>query len=258
MNVRNISKKLRKNILILTHQAKSSHIGSCLSIVDILTVLYLNIIKKKNNDRFILSKGHATLALYCVLHHKNIINKKTLFSYGKENSVLMGHASHHVPGIIFSTGSLGHGLPVAAGIALSSKIRSSSQRVYVLLSDGELNEGSNWEALMFSSHQNLDNLCVIIDYNKLQSLTTVSNTINIEPLKRKFQSFGCDVEVIDGHNFTQIKKALKKKQKNKPRIVIANTTKGKGVSFMENKVAWHYRSPNANELQKALIEIDNA
>ena len=258
MNLRNISKKLRKNILILTHQAKSSHIGSCLSIVDILTVLYLNIIKKKNNDRFILSKGHATLALYCVLHHKNIINKKTLFSYGKENSLLMGHTSHHVPGIIFSTGSLGHGLPVAAGIALSSKIRSSSQRVYVLLSDGELNEGSNWEALMFSSHQNLDNLCVIIDYNKLQSLTTVSNTINIEPLKRKFQSFGCDVEVIDGHNFTQIKKALKKKQKNKPKIVIANTTKGKGVSFMENKVAWHYRSPNANELQKALIEIENA
>ena len=170
----------------------------------------------------------------------------------------MGHASHHVPGIIFSTGSLGHGLPVAVGLALSSKIKKKPKKVYVLLSDGELNEGSVWEALMFASHHNLDNLCVIVDYNKIQSLTSVKNTIKIEPLRDKFKSFGCQVVNINGHNFSHFKRAFKSSAIRKPKVIIANTVKGKGVSFMENKISWHYKSPNKRELDLALREIDNA
>ena len=239
--LKKVVQNIRKNIIVLTHQAKSSHIGSCLSIVEILTYLYFRVIKKNRQDRFILSKGHGTLALYCVLHEKKILNKKILFSYGKNNSLLMGHASHHVPGIIFSTGSLGHGLPVAVGLALSSKIKKKPKKIYVLLSDGELNEGSVWEALMFASHHNLDNLCVIVDYNKIQSLTSVKNTIK-----------------INGHNFSHFKRAFKSSAIRKPKVIIANTVKGKGVSFMENKISWHYKSPNKRELDLALREIDNA
>ena len=256
--LKKVVQNIRKNIIVLTHQAKSSHIGSCLSIVEILTYLYFRVIKKNRQDRFILSKGHGTLALYCVLHEKKILNKKILFSYGKNNSLLMGHASHHVPGIIFSTGSLGHGLPVAVGLALSSKIKKKPKKIYVLLSDGELNEGSVWEALMFASHHNLDNLCVIVDYNKIQSLTSVKNTIKIEPLRDKFKSFGCQVVNINGHNFSHFKRAFKSSAIRKPKVIIANTVKGKGVSFMENKISWHYKSPNKRELDLALREIDNA
>ncbi len=249
---------LRKNIVVLSHQAKSSHIGSCLSIVEILTYLYFRILKKDKQDRFILSKGHGTLALYCVLHEKKILSKKNLFAYGKNNSLLMSHASHHVPGIIFSTGSLGHGLPVAVGLALSSKIKKKKQKIYVLISDGELNEGSVWESLMFASHHNLNNLCVIVDYNKIQSLTSVENTIKIEPLRDKFKSFGCNVANINGHNFSHLKKAFRTFKNKKPKVIIAHTVKGKGVSFMENKVSWHYKSPNKRELNLALREIKNA
>ena len=259
-----ISKNLRINILQLSHQAKSSHIGGCLSIVEILTILYNNILrgfslrKKKFKDTFILSKGHACLALYCMLYEKKILGKKTLFSYGKNNSLLMSHASHHIPGVNFSTGSLGHGLPVAIGSALSAKLEKKNRKVFVLISDGELNEGTTWEALMFAAHHKLDNLCVIIDYYKMQSLTFVSNTIELEPLRKKIESFGCEVKSVNGHNFIQLKKAFKLKNKYKPRVVIANTIKGKGISFMEKNIAWHYKSPNANELKRALKEVNNA
>ena len=253
-----IGKKIRINLLKLTHHAKSSHLGSALSIVEILTILYNQILNKKNGDKFLLSKGHACLALYCVLFEKKIINKNILFSYGKNKSILMNHVSHHVPGVIFSTGSLGHGLPVSVGLALSSKIKKKISTTYVLLSDGELNEGTTWEALMFASHHNLNNLCVIIDYNKIQSLDTVSNTLALEPLKKKFQSFGCKVFNINGHNYKHLNKALSFKQNKKPKVIIANTIKGKGVTFMENKVSWHYKSPNKIELKKAIEEVENA
>ncbi len=260
----NISKNIRKNLLELSHKAKSSHIGGCLSIVEILTVLFTSSLKKFPNkkkkfiDSFLLSKGHACLALYCLLFEKKILSKKILMSYGENNSLLMSHASHHVPGVKFSSGSLGHGLPVAVGSALAAKIQKKKRKVFVLISDGELNEGSTWEALMFAAHQKLNNLCVIIDYNKIQSLTFVADTIKLEPLMKKITSFGCEAKSINGHNFSHLKKAFNLKNKNKPRVVIANTIKGKGVSFMENNILWHYKSPNKIELNKALKEIDNA
>ena len=168
----------------------------------------------------------------------------------------MQHVSHKVPQIKVSTGSLGHGLPIGTGIALSSKLKNAKKKIFVLISDGELNEGSTWEALMFASHHSLNNLVVIVDYNKIQSLDLVKKTLKIEPLSNKFKSFGCDVKIIEGHNFSKILSVLKFRNKAGPLIIIANTIKGKGVSFMENKVSWHYKSPNDVELFKALKELD--
>ena len=250
-----IIKNIRSNILNHTYKAKSSHIGSCLSIVEILVVLYNKVLKK--NDRFILSKGHAALALYCTLFEKKIISQKILNTFGFNKSILMNHVSHKVKGVEFSTGSLGHGLPVAVGKALKFKINKESNRVFVLLSDGEMNEGTTWESLLFASHHKLDNLNIIIDYNKIQSMDFVKKVINIEPLKSKLSSFGCNVHEINGHDILAIHKVLTKKNKNKPKIVIANTIKGKGVSFMENNNLWHYKNPNQKELVAGLNEIKN-
>ncbi len=253
-NIKDIIKHVRINILKLTFQAKSAHIGSCLSIVEILITLYHHILKK--NDRFILSKGHSALALYCVLYEKGFISLKNLFTYGKNNSLLMNHASHKVNGVEFSTGSLGHGLPVSVGKALKFKINKEKNRVFVLMSDGEMNEGTTWESLLFASHHKLDNLNIIIDYNKIQSMDFVNKVMNIEPLKKKFESFGCKVYEINGHSVDQIIKFLKKKSLNKTKVLIANTVKGKGISFMENNNLWHYRNPNLQELNIALKEIE--
>ena len=249
-----ILKNIRIDILEYSYKAKSSHIGSCLSIVEILYVLYFNILKK--TDRFILSKGHAALALYCVLFQKKFISTKILKSFGSNKTELMNHASHKVKGVEFSTGSLGHGLPVAVGKALKFKSNKQSNKVFVLLSDGEINEGTTWESLLFASHHCLDNLIVIIDYNKIQSMDFVKNVINVEPLTNKFMSFGCNVFQVNGHNIFELTKIIKKKNKNKPKIIIANTVKGKGVSFMENNNLWHYKNPNLKELKISLKEIE--
>ena len=247
---KDFSLKVRKSILKIANSSQCSHIGSNLSIVDILTTLYIKLLKNKKNY-FILSKGHACLALYCVLKEMRFITEKTLNSFGKNDSILMSHASHKVPGIELSTGSLGHGLPVATGVALADKINKIKKKTFVLLSDGELDEGSNWESLLFSSHHKLNNLVIIIDYNKLQSIDSVKNTLNLEPLKQKFQSFGCKVVSVDGHNFKQLEKVLSSSS-TKPLVIIANTIKGKGVSFMENSVLWHYKSLNSENYQKAM------
>jgi len=252
--VNKILKNIRINILEHSYKAKSSHIGSCLSIVEILYVLYFNILKK--TDRFILSKGHAALALYCVLFQKKFISSKILKSFGSNKTELMNHVSHKVKGVEFSTGSLGHGLPVAVGKALKFKSNKQSNKVFVLLSDGEINEGTTWESLLFASHHCLDNLTVIIDYNKIQSMDFVKNVINVEPLTNKFMSFGCNVFQVNGHNIFELTKIIKKKNKNKPKIIIANTVKGKGVSFMENNNLWHYKNPNLKELKISLNEIN--
>ena len=250
-----ISKKIRRKILNVSNKAQSAHIGSSLSIVDIITVLYLKIIKRNLKNIFILSKGHACLAHYCLLNQFKVISDKMLNTYGKNNSILMSHSSHKVKGVNLSTGSLGHGLPVATGIALSNVILKRKEKVFVLLSDGELNEGSNWESVLFAAHHKLKNLVIIIDYNKIQSLDSVKNTIKLEPIKQKFLSFGCDAVLINGHDHKEIFKAIKKKT-TKPLVVIASTIKGKGVSFMENKVLWHYRPLNKIELEKGLKELD--
>ncbi len=257
-----LAKKIRCHSLRMVAKANASHIASALSIVDILAVLYGKVLRYQanfpawdNRDRFILSKGHACVAVYATLAESGFFNSAELETYGEDFSLLMNHISHKVSGVEFSTGSLGHGLPFGVGKALSAKRLCKSWNVYVLLSDGELDEGSNWEALMFASHHQLDNLVAVIDYNKLQSLDTVSNTLALEPLAKKFEAFGARVVEINGHNHNQIYDALKVNHDHQPLVLIAHTTKGKGVKFMENSVAWHYKSPNPEQLEIAIKQI---
>jgi transketolase len=253
MQLKHIAKKIRIRILKLSNSAKSSHIGSSLSIVEILVVLYKFFIQKRNI--FVLSKGHACLAYYCVLQKFGYFSDKILKSYGQNNTILLSHVSHQVPGVEFSTGSLGHGLPYATGRALAEKINKTSNKIFVLISDGELNEGTTWESLLFAAHHKLDNLIIIVDYNKIQSLDFAKNVLKLEPLNKKFKSFGCNVKNINGHNFNQIYRSFLVKKNKKPTIIIANTIKGKGVSFMENSILWHYKFPNEKELDIALKEL---
>jgi transketolase len=252
-NLEFIAKKIRIRILQLSNSAKSSHVGSSLSIVEILVILYNFFIKKKNI--FILSKGHACLAYYCVLQKSGYFSNKTLNTYGKDNTTLLSHVSHKVPGVKFSTGSLGHGLPYATGRALAEKIDKTNNKIFVLISDGELNEGTTWESLLFAAHHKLDNLVIIVDYNKIQSLDFTKNVLKLEPLNKKFESFGCNVKNVNGHNFVQIYKSLLIKKNKKPSVIIANTIKGKGVSYMENSILWHYKFPNEKELKEALKQL---
>lgn len=260
-----LARAVRTGALQMVHRARASHIGSALSISDIVAVLYGDVLRIdparpdwRERDRFILSKGHACVAVYAALAERGFIQRKDLLGYGQDHSVLMNHISHKVAGVEFSTGSLGHGLPFGVGKALAAKRRGLTWRTFVLLSDGELGEGSNWEALMFAAHHQLDNLVVIVDYNKLQSLTTVDQTLKIEPLSQKFQAFGSAVKEIDGHDHLVLAKELSSTpwHAGKPSILVCHTTKGKGVSFMENSVAWHYKSPSDEQLSQALSEIN--
>lgn len=256
-----LAKNARINALKMVHRARASHIGSALSIIDILAVLYSQIINIEgmgaNRDRFILSKGHACVALYSILAEIGIISKEDLDTYGEDFSWLMNHVSHKVPGVEFSTGSLGHGMPFAVGKAFASKYQNDNWITYVLLSDGEMAEGSNWEALMFAAHHKLENLVAVIDYNKLQSLDTVDNTLRLEPLIDKLKAFGAYVLEVDGHSHSQLARAFKEGPMGKPKFIIANTVKGKGVSFMEDRIEWHYKNPDDNQLRDALIEIES-
>lgn len=248
----------------MVHRAKASHVGSCFSVVDIISVLYGEVMRldpsnpaAPGRDRFILSKGHAAAAVYATLANVGVIPRDDLDTYGADLSPFMTHASHKISGIEFSSGSLGHGLPFGVGKALAGKRSSQDWRVFVLLSDGEMDEGSNWEALMFASHHRLDNLVAIVDYNKLQSLTSISQTLGLEPLVAKLESFGWAVREVDGHDHAAVRSHLASApwQPGKPSLLLANTVKGKGVSFMENKVEWHYRSPDNALLAQALEEI---
>jgi len=260
-----LSKNIRINALEMVNKANASHIASALSIVDIMSVLYGSIMhydvknpSYKDRDRFILSKGHGCVAVYSTLAEIGFINKEDLTTYGDDFSWLMNHISHKVSGVEFSTGALGHGLPFGVGKSLAAKIQKKNYKTYVLLSDGEMDEGSNWEALMFAAHNRLDNLVAIIDYNKLQSLDSIENTLGLEPLNSKLSAFGCQVIEVDGHNTEEIKSALISPQDKKPKVIIAHTVKGKGVSYMENSVEWHYKSPSDEQLKEALEEINNA
>jgi transketolase len=266
-DTKEFARNMRKSALQMVHRAKASHIASALSICDIVAVLYGRALtidptmpKFSERDRFILSKGHACVAIYAALAERGFFQKDDLLSYGLDNSPLMNHISHKVPGVEFSTGSLGHGLPFGVGKALAAKRQDAHWRTYVLLSDGELGEGSNWEAMLFAAHHGLDNLVAIIDYNKLQSLTTVDKTLRIEPLADKFNAFGWCVREVDGHDHAALATHLSTAPWNRgqPSVLIAHTIKGKGVSFMENCVEWHYRSPNDEQLTQALAEMDFA
>jgi transketolase len=253
MTAQQLAKYIRIDSLKMVHRAKAAHIGSALSIADILAALYGGVLKPE--DKVILSKGHATVALYAALKHSGI--NLDLESYGQSGSVLMHHVSHKVPGVHFSTGSLGHGLPFGVGIAKAWQLQKREGRVYVIMSDGEMQEGSNWEAIQFAAHHKLENLIAIIDNNNLQSITTVEETLDLRDLKAKLNAFGWGASYQDGHDVKKLAKDFAYWH-NAPRAIIAETTKGKGVSFMEDKVEWHYKTPTDAELEQAIKEVQDA
>jgi len=262
-----LARDIRAETIKMVAAAKASHVGGALSMADLLAVLYGEILHVKpeqpswpDRDRFILSKGHSCTGLYATLALCGFIPLSELATYGQDGSRLMSHISHKVPGVEFSTGSLGHGLSFACGKALAAKRRQFAWRVFALLSDGELDEGSNWEAILFAPHHRLDNLVAIVDYNKIQSLGTVTEVLDLHPLAEKFRTFGWAVKEIDGHDHAAIRNALQTLpfEAGKPSCLIAHTVKGKGVDFMEDKLLWHYRTPNADQVQDALGQLEGA
>ncbi len=263
MNTNKLAKNIRLDAVKMVNQGGSSHIGSILSIADILAVLYGKImhydVKKplsKTRDRFILSKGHAGAGVYAVLAEVGFFDKVELMSHYQDGSKFSGHVSHKgVPGVEFSTGALGHGLPVGVGMALRAKLDKLNYRVFVILGDGEMDEGSNWEALMFAAHHQLNNLCIIVDRNNLQSMDTTENTLALEPLAEKIQAFGWKVQEVDGHDHIALNKAFNASTST-PLCIIANTIKGKGVSYMENSIEWHYKTPKDNQFKQAISELE--
>lgn len=264
-DLKQTAQQLRKDIIEMLHESKSGHPGGSLSACEILTALFFKEMKVKADepnwaarDRFVLSKGHAAPVLYATLAEKGYFPKEELFKLRKTGAMLQGHPDMKgTPGVDMSTGSLGQGLTAANGMALSAKLDNKDYRVYALIGDGEVQEGIIWEAVMFAAHYKLDNLTVFMDHNGLQIDGKNSDVMNIEPIDKKFEAFGWNVKVIDGHDFAQIFNALHdaKTTKDKPTVIIANTVKGKGVSFMENEASWHGNAPNDEQTQKALAEL---
>jgi transketolase len=260
-----LARRIRLKVLRMIDRARSSHLGSAFSMAELLAVLYTRVLRVDparpdwpDRDRFILSKGHACAPLYVVLAERGFFPESWLDEFYLDGSHLAGHASHTgVPGVEISTGSLGHGLSIACGMAMAGKHDRKPHRIFALLSDGECDEGSTWEAVLFAPHHHLDNLVVIVDYNKIQSLGTVKEVLNLEPLAAKWRAFGWAVQEIDGHNLNQIDEVLARVpfEPGKPSCVIAHTVKGKGVSFMEDKLLWHYRAPDRHEMARALAEL---
>jgi transketolase len=251
-----------QKIIQLAHDNKASHVGGALSIVDVLSVLYSRIMKIDSNnsnwanrDRLFYSKGHACTALYAVLCKAGFYSETDLATFTKNGSYFTSHVNHNIAGIELSTGSLGHALNVACGVALAGKRQKAEWQVFAILSDGELNEGSNWEAILFTPHHKLDNLTVIIDYNKIQSFGSVKEVLDLEPLADKFKTFGWHVTEVDGHNHDQIEQSLLQKV-TKPKCIIAHTIKGKGVPFMERELAWHYKSPTTEQMNQAIDALE--
>ena len=264
-----LANTIRKETLRIIKNAKSSHIGSSFSMAELLAVLYggvLNIsperLEDPRRDRFILSKGHACAGLYVTLAERGFFPKEWLDTFYQDGSPLLGHVCHvTVPGIEVSSGALGHGLSVGCGMALAGKSNGESAsgfRVYALLSDGECDEGSIWEAALFAPHHKLDNLTVIVDYNKIQSLGHVDQVLGLEPFDAKWESFGWEVRSVDGHDVLAIEKALTTAPATpgRPVCILAHTVKGKGVSFMEDTVLWHYRCPSDEEYTLAQKELE--
>jgi transketolase len=257
MNSKQLAWKIRRHGIEMTHISHGSHIGSILSVADIIAVLYNDIAnvdtenpKMLDRDRVILSKGHAGAAIYAALAEKGFFNVEELKTHYADGSRLSGHVSHKgIPGVEFSTGSLGHGLSVAAGMAYGAKKDSKQHNVFVICGDGECDEGSVWEAALVANHYKLNNLIAIIDHNKMQSLDFCENTIALSPFADKWKAFGWNVIDIDGHDHDALRVAFNKVKESvdKPTVIIANTTKGKGISFMENDILWHYRFPHEGE-----------
>jgi len=258
--------RLRKRTLEIIFHAGAGHTGGGLSCLDILNVLYNRILRVSpqnfsdpNRDRYVQSKGHSVEALYTVLADRGFFPDAELETLCRYNSPFVGHPTRKIPGIEMNTGALGHGLPICVGMAIAGKMDAAPWRVFTLLGDGELAEGSNWEAAMAAAHYDLDNLTAIIDHNTLQITGRTRDVCNTEPLDEKFRAFGWAVKIVDGHNFAQLTDALgKPAETGKPTCVIANTIKGRGVSFMENTAKWHHGVPSEAELKQALGELDAA
>ncbi len=262
-NYKKIALEARKTVLRLIYQAQTSHIGSNFSCIDLLTVLYniANIDKelKENRDRTVVSKGWVAASVYYFLAEKGIISKEDLETYCQDGSKYIGLVEPNVRGVEAAGGSMGFGLPFGVGFALAKKIKKEEGKVFVLMSDGEMDCGTTWESALISAHHKLDNLVVIVDFNGLQAMGEVKEILNIEPLKDKWQAFGWEVREIDGHNFEEIEKALTGPalQQGKPIVIIARTIKGKGVSFFEGNNLYHYKAPSEKEFQMALKELES-
>ena len=265
IELKEIARKIRGGILEAVYNAKSGHPGGALSIVDILTVLYFNQMnidpndpKKADRDRFILSKGHCSPALYSTLAHRGYFDEDSLKTFRKIDSFLQGHPDmNKVPGVDMTSGSLGQGLSVANGMALAAKLDNLDYKVYVMMGDGEIEEGQIWEAAMTSSFYKLNNVIGFVDHNKLQIDGKIDEVMSPEPIKDKFIAFGWNVIEIDGHDFDEIQNAIEeaKKSIDKPTLILANTIKGKGISYMENQVGWHGKAPSEEEYNTAKREL---
>jgi transketolase len=258
-----INSDIRRTILDMVNKGGASHVGAAFSMVEILNAVYKSVnIKKiadktKDRDRVILSKGHGASGLYAVMFHHGLLTQKAINSYFLNGSIMAGHSSHFIENVEHSTGALGHGLSVGLGIAIGCKSKDYLNRVFVIVGDGELHEGSNWEAIMFAGHNKTDNLCVLVDKNERSQMGATSDACNLDPLIEKFKAFNFEsYEVSDGHNEAEIIKIIKKTKKSKkPIAIICNTIKGKGVSFMEGDNIWHYRSPQGEDYKNALSEL---
>ena len=264
MNSEQLAWKIRRHGVEMTHLSGGSHLGSILSVADIMAVLYTDVLKvdpqnpdNENRDRFILSKGHAGAAVYAALAETGFFDVAELVTHYQNGSRLSGHVSHYVPGVDLSTGSLGHGLPVGVGMAYAGLKSHKDYNVYVVLGDGECDEGSVWEAALFASHNGVKNITAIVDHNKMQSMDFCNKTLDLGDFESKWESFGWNVVSIDGNNHDDLKTAFAKKfDNNKPKVIIANTVKGKGVPFMENDILWHYRFPHDGwEYDLAVTEL---
>ncbi len=262
-----IAKELRKKIFKMIYKAGGGHISPALSIVEILTALYFGGFMRYNpanpkwedRDRFILSKGHASAALYAVLAQSGFFAEHLLDTFCQPGTVLGGHPTmHEIPGVEASTGALGHGFGFAAGIALAGKMDKKDYKVFALIGDGECQEGSIWETALFASQQKLGNFTAILDYNKLQAMDRLENIVSIEPLAKKWHDFGWDVWEVDGHDLKALIDIIgqNRDSDSPPRMIVAHTIKGKGISFMENVPIWHYRLPNEEELKVVLKELE--
>lgn len=253
---------IRRIILEQSKRANKGHIGSALSIADIISTLFDKILliphpKSPERDRFILSKGHSALALYAAIYLKGWISKKMLNSFCVDGTTLGVHPEHVVSGIEFITGSLGHGLSIGAGSAMAARLQNSPRRVFVIVSDGECNEGSLWEAIMFAAHHKLSNLVVIVDDNKQQAFGYTKETLNLLPMSERWKAFDWDVHEVDGHDVSAINGKINQLnfKSGPPHVIIANTILGKGVSYMEGKIKWHYWPMSDNEYKQALADI---
>lgn len=266
--LRSIANRVRRRDLQAVFEAGAGHIGGEMSVIDLLTVLYFHVMtvdpgnpQDPARDRLVLSKGHTALALYIILAEKGFIPRESIATFLKPHSALNGHPNRlKVPGVETNTGPLGHGLPVGVGMAKAAKLDSASWRTFVITGDGEMQEGSNWEAIMAAAQFGLDNLTLIIDHNRLQQGARLAETNNLAPFAPKLAAFGWSVEEIDGHDIEQICAALAPDRitPGRPTCIVAHTNKGQGISFMSDNVAWHHKVPNEDQYRQAMAELEEA